>query len=243
MIRLGLCIIIILLVLIYSIFDAIICFIIKIFDKNIVRKYHHNFIRFIFKIFVFISNAKIEIKGIENLDDSKPLFIISNHRGFFDIIIGYTLLKSPCGFVAKDNFKNVFLLSYWMKKIDCLFLDRKDIRSGVTMIIDAVKKINSGVSIWLFPEGTRNKNINPLPLLEFKSGAFKIPEKADAYILPIAFLGNENIFEKHIPFIKPAMVKINIGKKFKIKELDKKNSVEIGEYSRNILTKLLEEIM
>lgn len=242
MIRLILIFIVIFLFMIYSIFDAVMCLILSKIGNVNVRLIRSKTIKIIFRIFIFIAGVKIDVKGLENIDESEPLFVISNHRGFFDIIIGYILLKKPCGFVAKESLKHVPFLSYWMKNIDCLFLDRNDLRSGAMMVIDAIKKIKDGVSIWLCPEGTRNKNSNPLDLLEFKAGAFKIPEKVGCKILPVAFYGTEKIFDEHKPFIKKGKVYVNIGKMYKMEDLSSDEKDNIAEYNRGIIKKLLLEI-
>ena len=61
-----------------------------------------------------------------------------------------------------------------MKNVNCLFLDRENIREGLKAILEGVSKVKSGVSIWIFPEGTRNDSDNYLELMPFKEGSLKI---------------------------------------------------------------------
>lgn len=244
MIRLVLILLLIPFVLIYTIFDAIICFFVSKIDSLAVRKHSMKVAQCIFKMVVFISGVKINVAGLENLkslDDEKAFFIISNHRGFFDIITGYLLFEKDTAIVAKKSFEKIPLLHYWMKRINCIFLDRTDIRDGVKMVVTAINNINSGISMWIFPEGTRCKNENPLELLEFKQGAFKIAEKTDCYILPISFRNTESAFEKHIPWVKSAQVYINIGVPYKISELSEDNRNNIAKYSQGVIRNLLAE--
>lgn len=242
MLRLIGIIIILIVFCIYTLFSVIICFFVEKFNINITKQYYHKTARFWLNLIKIVSGVKVHIIGIENIDESEPLFIYSNHRGFFDVIVGYTLLKKSCGLVAKDYFLNVPILNYWMKKIGCLFLDRKDIRAGVQMIINAINNIKNGTSMWIFPEGTRNKNINPSDLLEYKGGAFKIAEKSNAYILPMAFYGTECVFEQQKPFIKAVDIYVNIGKKFKISELNENEKNLLPEYCMEITKKLIKQI-
>lgn len=243
MIKNALFFIIFLLVGIYSIPDAIYCFILKRIDKNKLIKHNNNVVKVIMKIAILVSGVRLHISGLENIDSKKAMLIISNHRSNFDIITGYNLIGTPCSVVAKNNLEKIPLLSYWMKKIGCIFLDRNDLRSGATMIVEAIKSINSGISIWICPEGTRNKNDNPMELLEFKAGAFKIAEKTDCNILPIAFVGSENAFEKNHNRVKACDIYINIGKPYKISELIDDNKKQIGIYSKNIIETLIKEII
>lgn len=244
MIRLILILLLIPFILIYTIFDAIICFFVSKVDGVAVRRHSMRVAQCIFKLIVFFSGVKINVAGIENLkslNDEKAFFAISNHRGFFDIITGYLLFEKETGIVAKNNFEKIPLLHYWMKRINCIFLDRSDIRDGVRMVVTVINNINNGISMWLFPEGTRCKNKNPLDLLEFKQGAFKIAEKTNCYILPISFRNTENVFENHIPWVKSDQVYINIGVPYKMSELSEDNRNNIAKYSQEVIRNLLAE--
>ena len=226
---------------IYSLFDLIIFYIINSFDKKIAIRYRHYVIKVVFKIFIIISGAKLNIMGIQNLKSiNEPILIISNHRGFFDIISGYTLFDFPCGMVSKDSLIKVPILGYWMKKIDCVVLDRNDLRSGAMMIIKSIENLKNGISMWICPEGTRNRNIDPTELLEFKAGAFKIAEKTKCQILPIAFVGTEKVFEEHLPKVTPADVYINIGEPIKI---GAESSTELSLKTYDEVKKLVGEIL
>lgn len=249
MIRLIFAIIFIVFVIIYTLIDIIICFIFSLFGKTNLREYHHKVVYIFTNILFFISGAKVSILHdnniikIQNLvKEKKPVFVVSNHRSNFDLIIGYSLLNIPCGIVAKNNLLKVPFISYWMKKIDCIFLDRTDIRSGIQMVVDAINKINAGVPIWVCPEGTRNKSDDPLSILEFKLGTFKIASKTSAYVCPIAFYKTDEIFEKHKPFIKSVDVGVAIGEVFKYDNLNDNEKENISVYTENIVKNLLAEL-
>ena len=244
MIKIIIIIIFMLLIGIYTIFDALICFFVAKWNVDAVRKHSMRVVKFIFKALIMISGVKVYVSGLENirlLDNEKSFFAISNHRGFFDVISGYLLFEKNTGIIAKDSFKKVPIMHYWMKRIDCLFLNRNDIRDGLKMVLDAINNINNGISMWVFPEGTRNKNENPLDLLEFKQGTFKIPEKANCYILPISFRNTENAFENHWPMIKATDIYINIGVPYKISELSNEEQINIAVYSQEVIRNLLAE--
>lgn len=244
MIRLILILFLIPFILIYTIFDAVICFFVSKVDKLAVSKHNRIVVQTIFRIIVFISGVKINVVGLENikfLNGEKSFFAISNHRGFFDIITGYLLFEKDTAIVAKNNFEKIPLLHYWMKRINCIFLDRSNIRDGMRMVLTSISYINDGISVWVFPEGTRCKNENPLELLEFKQGAFKIAEKTNCYILPISFRNTESAFEKHIPWVKSAQVYINIGVPYKMSELSEDNRNNIAKYSQEVIRNLLAE--
>ena len=240
MIRFVFCIIVILLFGIYSIFDAIFCLFVQ--DKEYLKIHNNKIVKAVINIVLLISGVKISVQGNENyksLNDEKAIFIISNHRGYFDILSGYITLDRDCSIIAKHELKKLPIVGYWMKKIGCLFLDRSDLRSGANMVIDAIKLLNTGKSVWVFPEGTRNKNTDASQLLEFKSGTFKIPEKANCYILPMAILNSDQVFENQLPRIKPTTIYIGFGKAYKISELNDEDRNNIAEYNMKLMSNLL----
>ena len=244
MIKTILIIIFILLVGIFTIFDAIVCFFVSMSDELWVRKHSVKVVKNVFKVATFISGVRVYVAGIENLkslDNEKSYFIISNHRGFFDVITGYLLFDKDTGIVAKDSLAKAPIVSYWMKRIKCLFLNRNDLRDGVKMVLDVIKNINDGISMWVFPEGTRNKNENPLELLEFKQGTFKIPEKTNCYILPIAFRNTEKAFENQWPMVRATDIYINVGVPYKISGLSEEEQKNIAKYSQEVIRNLLAE--
>ena len=245
MIRLLLIFILIIIVSIYTIIDYMLTFLISLVNKDDAIKYSNFIVRLVFRIVVFIAGVHTIVKGQENIDNlskEKAYFVISNHRGFCDVVRGYLIFDRNVGIVAKKSIEKIPILSYWMKKINCIFLDRENLRDGFKMVVDCINNLKNGISMWIFPEGTRCTSNNPSDLLEFKSGVFKIPEKVDCYILPVAFKNTEFVFEKQKPFLKATDVYINIGKPFKISELKEDEKQNVSEYSQKIIRKLIMEV-
>ena len=92
-------------------------------------------------------------------------------------------MPRPTGYVAKREMLRYPLRNVWMYFLHCLFLDRSDLKKGLKTILEGVEKVKSGISICIFPEGTRNDTDQDF--LPFHEGSFKIAEKATAPIVPI----------------------------------------------------------
>ena len=120
------------------------------------------------------------------------------------------------------------LLRNWMTNLHCLFLDRKDIKQGLKTILTGIEKLKSGISIFIFPEGTRNK-VNDT-FLPFHGGSFKLSQKSGCPIVPIALNNTSAIFEDHLPKIKKAHVIIEYGKPIYPQELDKETQKNLAGY-------------
>ena len=128
-----------------------------------------------------------------------------------------------------------------MKRLYCLFLNRTDIREGMKTILAGIEQMKNGISMCIFPEGTRNKEPDA-PMLPFKEGSFKMAEKSGCPIIPIALTNTADILENHFPRIKPANVILEYGKPIYIKELDKENRKFLGAYTQKIIQDMLDSV-
>jgi len=167
----------------------------------------------------FIAGTNLIVLGKENIPDNTAVLYVGNHRSYFDIILGYIAVPGITGFIAKKEMNRYPLLRIWMRYIHCLFLDREDIRQGLQTILTGVEKVKSGISIFVFPEGTRNKSDDEF--LPFKAGSLKIAEKSGCPIIPVAITHSDDIFEKHLPKIYKTTVVIEFGEPIYPASLDK----------------------
>ncbi len=172
-----------------------------------------------FRFIRFIAGTKLIVIGKENIPTDTAVLYVGNHRSYFDIILGYIAVPGITGFIAKKEMNRYPLLRVWMRYIHCLFLDREDIRQGLQTILNGVEKVKSGISIFVFPEGTRNKSDDEF--LPFKAGSLKIAEKSSCPIIPVAINHSDDIFEKHLPKIHKATVVIEFGAPIYPASLDK----------------------
>lgn len=134
-----------------------------------------------FRVVLFLSGTKMKIVGEENVPKDIAVLYVGNHRSYFDVVMTYTRVPRPTGYIAKKEMLRYPLLMHWMKNLHCLFLDREDIKAGMKTILEAINLIKSGVSICVFPEGTRNKSEQMIP---FKEGSLKMAEKSGCPIVP-----------------------------------------------------------
>ncbi|NLL72448.1 MAG: 1-acyl-sn-glycerol-3-phosphate acyltransferase [Clostridiales bacterium] len=191
-----------------------------------------------FHVVLFIAGVKRTVVGVENVPKDEPVLYVSNHRSYFDIPISYVSLPTLTGFIAKKEIGKVPILRTWMKNLQCLFLDRQDIRQGMKTILKAIEQVKEGYSIFISPEGTRNQEKEMLP---FKEGSFKVAEKTGCAIVPVALTNTDEVFEKHLPWIKPAKVVIEFGKPIYPKELDADTKKHLGAHVQGIIKEMLDK--
>jgi 1-acyl-sn-glycerol-3-phosphate acyltransferase len=206
------------------------------FNMDIKSRSSLAIVKWAFRVILFLAGTKVIIKGEENVPKDEPVLYIGNHRSYFDIVITYTRVPRLTGYIAKKEMLRYPILRDWMKNLYCLFLDRKDVKQGMKTILTAIEQIKQGISICIFPEGTRNR-VNHT-FMEFREGSFKIASKTGCAIVPMCIYNSAAIFEDHMPRIKKAEVIVEYGKPFYIKDLDKEDQKKAGVYTQKLIKEM-----
>lgn len=183
---------------------------------------------------MYTSGAKVDFIGEENIPKDIPVMYVGNHRSYFDIILTYPRVPRPTGYIAKKEMEKIPMLSAWMRLLHCLFLDRSDVKAGMKTILEAIDKLKNGISICIFPEGTRSKI--PDEMGEFHEGSFKIAAKAGCPIIPMTINNSSSLFEDQFPRMKKSHVIIEYGKPIYINELPAEYKKKPGAYVKQIIS-------
>lgn len=211
------------------------------FNSEYKDKTSLHLVKVIFSIVLRITGVKLTVIGEENVPKDEPVLYIGNHRSFFDILLTYTRVPRITGYVAKGEMASIPLLSNWMRYLHCSFLDRKDLKQGMKVILNSIEEVKSGVSICIFPEGKRNKGDNELEMLPFHVGSFKIATKTGCPIIPISMNHTSAIFEDQFPRIKPCHVVLEYGKPIYPDQLSREEKKAIASYTQEIILDTLKK--
>lgn len=196
-------------------------------------------VQWAFRVMLWIAGTQQIVIGEENVPKDQPVLYIPNHRSYFDILLIYSRVPGLTGFVAKDSMNKFYLLRDWMKKLYCLFLNRENPREGLKTILQGIEYVKQGISICIFPEGTRNKTEEQL--LPFKEGSLKIAEKTGCLIIPVAMNNTAEIFENHAPWIRKCRVVIEYGAPIDPKTLTKEERKTLGAYCQERIRIMLDK--
>ena len=190
-------------------------------------------VQWAFRVIIFLCGTKVTYIGEENIPTDTPVLYVGNHRSIFDIVLTYPRVKGLTGYISKIEVEKIPLLRTWMRYLHCLFLDRTNIKEGLKTILTAIEQMKNGISICIFPEGTRSKEADVF--LPFHDGSFKIAQKAGCPIVPIAINNTSAIFEDHFPKIKKTQVVIEYGKPIYIDELPAEQKKQLAPYVQQII--------
>lgn len=140
-------------------------------------------------------DVKLDIKyknreAIDSLDKKEGVIFVCNHQSNLDIPAIVTALHMDVGFVAKHEMKRWPFFGTWMKKSNCVFLNRENPREGIKDIKKAVELIKKGYPTVIFPEGERSLTGK---ILNFKKGSFKLATETNGIIVPLTLKGTYDI--------------------------------------------------
>ncbi len=192
------------------------------------------------RIISWVAGCRPTVIGLENIPKDEAVLFIGNHQSYFDIVLGLCLIPPRCAYVAKKELLRFPLLNLNMLFIHCLFLDRDNLKKGLETIKTAIQSIKDGRSMFIYPEGTRNKGPE-LPLMEFHRGSFKIAQRTGCRIIPVAFTNTAEILERHFPIMKKTNVVVEFGKPVAYGDLTRDQQKQIDTYYRDVLTEMVEK--
>lgn len=181
-----------------------------------------------------LAGTDLIVRGLENIPQDTAVLYVGNHRSYFDVVLTLSVFPRVTGYVAKLEMRKWPLLNLWMKNIHCLFLDRDNIKEGLKTILKGAEEVKRGISLCIFPEGTRNK-VNDT-FLPFHDGSFKIAEKGGVPVIPMVVVNSAGVFEDHLPKVRKAKVVIEFQPPIYINQLDKEVKRNLGSYVSGIIS-------
>lgn len=140
------------------------------------------------------NSAKIdfEVVGQNKVNSQDTYLVVANHSSIVDIVTIYKAFPKYLCFVSKIELSNVIVFSEWMRIMGSIFIDRNDSRASILEFNKAINTLKSGMSMCIFPEGTRNDTGQ---IEEFKKGSFKLALKSNVKILPLVLHGTRSVYE------------------------------------------------
>ena len=135
----------------------------------------------------------VEVGGVEPAALSHPYVVVSNHQSLADIPV-ISRLPWEMKWVGKAELFRLPVMGWLMRLADDIPVDRADPSSRASVLLRAQDKIEAGVSVMFFPEGTRSRDGR---LKTFYDGAFLLAIEAGVPVLPLAIDGTMDALPKH----------------------------------------------
>ena len=180
------------------------------------------------KSILWASRVKVTVRGLSSIDATQSYIFMVNHQSIYDIPVVLGHLPHQFRWLAKAELFRIPLFGHAMRRVGYISIDRSDREAAFKSLQTAADKIKDGVSVLIFPEGTRSQDGRIQPL---KKGGFVLAVDSAVPIVPIVIRGTRAITPKNKLQMKPGQVSLNI-----------KKPIESSKYSRKTKDALLEKV-
>ncbi|MFZ5450127.1 MAG: lysophospholipid acyltransferase family protein [Thermodesulfobacteriota bacterium] len=155
-----------------------------------------------------IARIPVRVTGLELLQPGEAYVFAANHRSNFDIFALISVLPGRFLWVAKESLFRVPVFGQALSRMGSISVDRENLRSAVQSLDRATEIVKSGVSMIIFPEGTRATTRELLP---FKKGVFIMALKAGQPIVPVSISGTRFIQARASIEVRPGPIRVVIS--------------------------------
>jgi 1-acyl-sn-glycerol-3-phosphate acyltransferase len=169
--------------------------------------YLHTYSCFWGRIGLLLAGVRLTVAGREHLADRGPVIYMANHVSNFDILALYAGLPGQFRWMAKIELFRIPLFGFAMRRAGYIPVDRSNRKNSVLSMREAVRRIERGTSVVIFPEGTRSPDGT---LQAFKTGSFTLALMAQVPVAPIAITGSGDVMPKHSRWIRGGHVTLTI---------------------------------
>ena len=188
---------------IHCIIVAVITILVSPFDRK--GKITHYLSKYFGGGILLIAGVKVETEGLEKLNSSDNYIFISNHLSYFDIPILMKAIPNNVRFIYKDSLTKIPILGWGMYLGKYIPINRDNVREAMKSLKKAAERIQNGISVVIFPEGTRSMDGSPG---EFKRGMFVMADEAKVPLVPTTVIGSNSIMPRGKFEIKSGNVKV-----------------------------------
>lgn len=178
-----------------------------LFDTQGKRVYRIN--RFWTWLIVKFSGITLTVEGLNRLDPQRQYLFVVNHQSNFDIpVLVQALPQFQLRWIAKKELLWIPFFGWAMWAAKHIFVDRADSLDALKSLKLAKQRIAAGISVVVFPEGTRSTDGKLLP---FKRGGFLLALKTNTPIVPVTINGTGKLLGRGEWRVQPGAIKVTIG--------------------------------
>ena len=176
---------------------------------------------------------KVDVQGMEKLPQNGRFLLVCNHLSLLDVVVMVWKLRGmELTFITKQENMRLFIAGKMMHKIQCLPLNRENDREALKTVLKAISIVKAdSASMGLFPEGTRSVSGKLLP---FRSGGFKIAQKANVPIVVCTIQNTHKVF-RNILKLKATPIPLHLLEVIPVEDLKGVTAVDLSNRARALM--------
>ena len=152
--------------------------------------------------------SPVKVTGLDKIDTSKPHVYAVNHASALDIPVLYVYLPFQFRIVFKKELLSYPIVGWQLKRSGQVCIDQQKPTNSIAAIRSAVKSLQSGMPLVIYPEGGRTPDGEIKPFLP---GAFFLAIKAQVDIVPVALVGTFELLPMNTYHIKCRPLEMRVG--------------------------------
>jgi len=194
------------LIYLYTIVLGILSLLSSFIDRD--GRIQHGFARLWSRLILHTIFCPVKVEGLDRIDTSRPHVYAVNHISALDIPIVYEHLPFQFRIMAKKELFRYPFMGWHLRRSGQIPVDASSAAASMRSLMKAVKSLQSGMPLVVFPEGGRSPNGQILP---FMSGAFYIAIKAGVDVVPMALIGTYEVLKMNSYHIRPGPMELIFG--------------------------------
>jgi 1-acyl-sn-glycerol-3-phosphate acyltransferase len=175
----------------------------SLFDLNGNRA--HRCLTYWAKTNLALAGLPVKVEGLERLDRNATYIFMANHASFLDIILSFACIPYNFRIVTKEEMFLLPVMGWALRRSRQVPMDRANPRKGLASLKRAAALLQEGISIVVFPEGTRTPDGK---IQDFKATLFLLPIRSGIAVVPIRIEGTFDALKKGSFLLNPVLLKM-----------------------------------
>lgn len=168
----------------------------------------HGFARLWSRLIMKSISCPVKVIGLERIDTSKPHVYAVSHASALDIPVLYVYLPFQFRILFKKELLSYPIIGWHLKRSGQVCIDQQKPSRSIAHIRSAVKSLQGGMPLVIFPEGGRTPDGGIKP---FMPGAFYLAIKAQVDVVPVALVGTFELLPMNTYHIKSRPLEMRVG--------------------------------
>ena len=180
-----------------------------------------------------LGGVSLRVSGLNHIDPRRQYIFMVNHQSNVDIPVLFQSLRGfQLRWLAKKEILWVPFFGWAMWAARHIAVDRGDRKDALRSLKKAQERLAGGISIVIFPEGTRSPNGRLLP---FKRGGFLLAVKTQTPIVPVTINGSGKLLAKGDWRLRPGEIKVTVGTPLSVEGGGAKNLRALSARVRDLI--------